>query len=143
MARGLASTLLSGKGSAVLLPAVVVMFSEPLTGAVKVAVQVMSAPKASGLGTGLGTQLCVAPAGKPVKAQVGAAAPLGPALVHTPLTVTLWPAATATGTVVTACMSACGTTVAGAWAWLFKGTKSTKLVPAVPVMVTLPLTGTV
>jgi hypothetical protein len=102
----LVSVLLLLFGSAVVLPAVVVMFSGPLAGAVNVLVQVMLAPTASGSGTGFGVQLCVAPAGRPVNTQVGAAAALGPALVQVPLTVTLCPASALAGTVVTAPMSA-------------------------------------
>jgi hypothetical protein len=89
--KDLVSTLFSksGMGSGVVEPAVVVMLKGPLAGDTKVLVQVMALPRGKLAGMGLGVQLCVAPAGKPLKAQVGAAAALGPALVHTPLTVTL------------------------------------------------------
>ena len=103
---GCVSTLLVGAGSAVTLPAVVVMLSEPTAGAAKVLEQVMLAPTASGLGTGLGRQVCVAPTGNPLNTQVGAAAGLGPALLQVPLTVTACPATGFAGTVVAATMSA-------------------------------------
>lgn len=75
--------------SAVLLPAVVVIVSGPLAGAVKLLVQLMLAPTASGFGAGLGVQVCVAPLGKPPSAHVGVAAGLGPSLVQVPDTVTV------------------------------------------------------
>jgi hypothetical protein len=142
MVSGLVLTLLPGTGSLVLLPAVVEMLNVPLAGAVKVLLQVRVALSASGLGTGLGKQLCVAPGGKPLRAQVGAVAPLGPKLVQTPLTVTGWPAVAVAGTVVTACRSACGTTPTDCWAWLLAGDGSAVVLPAVPVMVTPPEAGT-
>jgi hypothetical protein len=86
--KALVSLLLLVLGSAVLVPAVVVRLKGPLAGAMKVLVQVIAAPTAKGLGAGLGVQLWVAPGGKPLRAQVGAAAGLGPALVHVPETVT-------------------------------------------------------
>ena len=85
---GAGLTLLPVFGSAVVLPAVVVIVSGPVAGAGKVLLQVIVAPTASGLGTGLGTHDCVAPGGKPLRTQVAAAAALGPALVQVPLTVT-------------------------------------------------------
>lgn len=88
MATGLVLTLLPGVGSAVELPAVVVMFNGPDAGALNVLVQVIVAPSARGLGAGFGRQDCVAPDGSPLKAQVGAAAALGPLLVQVPETVT-------------------------------------------------------
>jgi hypothetical protein len=134
---------LAGTGSAVLEPAVVMMLSVPLAGAANVDVQVMLLPTASGSGAGLGVQVCVAPVGKPLRVQVGAAAGLGPLLVHTPLTVTGWPAFTVAGTVVTACISACGETVALICAVLLPATGSAVLEPAMPVIVTAPVGGTV
>jgi hypothetical protein len=111
---GSMSVLLVLLGSVVLVPAVAVMGKVPpgpkLLGALKVLVQVMAEPTAKGLGAGEGVQLCVAPAGKPLKAQVGLAAALGPLLVQVPVTVTGWPAATVPGTVTLAAMSACGVT---------------------------------
>ena len=86
--RGLLFTLFAGLGSAVELPAVVVMLSVPEAGVVKVLVQVTLAPMVSGFEMGFGTQLCVAPDGNPLSTQVGAAAALGPALLQVPLTVT-------------------------------------------------------
>jgi hypothetical protein len=145
--RGSVSTLLLITGSAVEVPAVVVMFKLPpaprLAGAGKVLVQVMLPPTGNGLGAGAGVQLCVAPVGKPLKAQVGAAAGLGPALVQVPLTVTGWPAVAVGGTVVEARMSACGTTVWLVLATLLGAIGSAVLVPAVPVTVTVPVAGTV
>lgn len=145
--KGLVSVLLLTIGSAVDVPAVVVMFKLPpapkLAGAVKVLAHVMLPPTGRGFGAGLGVQLCVAPGGKPLNAHVGAAAGLGPALVQVPLTVTLWPAVTVGGTVVAARMSACGTTVWLTLAVLLAGTGSAVLVPAVPVTVTAPVGGTV
>ena len=85
---GAGLTLLPVFGSAVVLPAVVVIVSGPVAGAVKVLLQVIVAPTASGLGTGLGTHDWVAPGGRPLSTQVAAAAGLGPALVQVPLTVT-------------------------------------------------------
>jgi hypothetical protein len=134
--------LLAGVGSVVLEPAVVVILSEPLAGAVKVLVHVIAALKAKGLGTGAGVQDCVAPAGKPLKAQLAAAALLGPKLVHTPLTVTLCPAKADAGTVVTARMSACGTTLKPTCWLLLSGNGSAVVEAAVPVMVALPVSGT-
>jgi hypothetical protein len=144
---GLMSVLLAGSASAVEVPAVVVMFKLPpapkLAGALKVLVQVMLEPTASGSGAGLGAQLCVAPAGKPLNAQVGAAAALGPALLHTPLTVTGWPAAMPVGTVVVARMSACSVTPTTRLSTLFVGTGSAVLEPAAPTSATLPVVGAV
>ena len=80
------STLLVGTGSAVSEPAVVVMLSVPLPGAGKVLVQVITPPTANGLLAA--EQFCTAPGGKPLRAQVGVAAALGPLLVQVPLTVT-------------------------------------------------------
>lgn len=134
-------TLLPVFGSVVLLPAVVVMLSGPLAGAVNVLVHVIVAPTANGFGAGFGVQVCVAPAGKPLNAHVGALATLGPAFVHVPLTVTGCPALTLPGTVVADCMSACGTTTSGVVATLLPGTGSAVLVLAVPVTVTVPLAG--
>ena len=88
MTIGFDATLFSGNGSGVVLPAVVVMFSEPVAGAVNVLVQVTLAPSGSGSEMGLGRQDCVAPTGNPLSAQLGAAAAEGPALVQVPLTVT-------------------------------------------------------
>lgn len=85
---GFASVLLLITGSAVAVPAVVVIFNTPLAGATKVLLQTMVAPKGNGLGATLGTQLCVAPAGNPLKTQVAAAAGLGPRFVQVPDTVT-------------------------------------------------------
>jgi hypothetical protein len=135
--------LLALFGSAVVVPALVVTLSAPLAGAGKVDVQVIASPTSSGFGTGLGVQLCVAPAGRPLSVQVGAAALLGPLLVQVPLTVTGWPATVLAGTVVAATMSACGTTVSVVLAGLFAGTGSGVVVPAVPVIVTVPLGGAV
>jgi hypothetical protein len=103
---GFVSVLLPVLGSAVVLPAVVVMLRDPLAGAVNVLLQVMTPPNAKLAGSGEGVQVCVAPGGKPLKAQLGDAAALGPALVHVPLTVTGCPAVALAGTVVTATMSA-------------------------------------
>lgn len=101
------SSLFEGAGSAVVDPARVVTLRAPLTGAAKLLlVQVMVLPLVNGLGSGLGSQLWVTPAGNPTKAQVGAAASLGPALVQVPLTVTVCPAVTLEGMVVLARMSA-------------------------------------
>lgn len=141
-ANGRVSVLLGATGSGVALPAVVVMLSVPLAGAVKVDEHVIDCPTANGLGSGLGAQVCVAPPGRPDSAQAGEAAALGPALVHTPLTVTGWPAVTLGGTLVVARMSACGVTVAGACAVLLALLGSAVLVPAVPVTVTVPEAGT-
>lgn len=95
-----------------MLPAVVEILSGPLAGAIKVLVQVIVPLTVRGLGTGEGVQLWVAPAGRPLKLQVAKVATLGPALVQTPDTVTLCPALALVGTVVSACISACGTTLA-------------------------------
>ena len=85
---GAGLTLLPVFGSAVVLPAVVVIVSGPVAGAGKVLLQVIVAPTAIGLGAGLGMHDCVAPGGRPLSTQVAAAAGLGPALVQVPLTVT-------------------------------------------------------
>jgi hypothetical protein len=139
------SVLLPGVGSAVLEPALVLMFKLPPTpkaaGAVKVLVQAMLPP--TGKGSGAGVQLCVAPAGKPLKAQVGAAAGLGPAFTQLPLTVTDRPALTEGGTVVVACMSACNNTVWLTVRLLLPATGSAVLLAAVPTTTRVPVAGTV
>lgn len=140
---GLVSVSLATTGSAVALPAVVVMFKGPPAGAVKLAVQVMAAPSARAAGKGLGVQLCVVPAGSPVNTQVGVAALLGPLLVQMPDTVTLWPALTLADTVVAAAMSARGTMLLACWAVLLAGKGSALVLPAVPTTVTVPLAGAV
>jgi hypothetical protein len=89
MGRVLVLTLLVLSVSAVLVPAVVVMFKGPVAGAMKVLEQVTLSVVRKGLGKTAGTQVWVAPGGKPLRAQVGAAALLGPLLVQVPLTVTL------------------------------------------------------
>ena len=94
MTMGLVSTLFDGFGSAVMLPAVVLMLSVPLAGAVNVLVQVIVALTVRGSGIGSGTQLCVAPGGNPLNTHVGVAAGLKPAFVQVPLTVTNCPATT-------------------------------------------------
>ena len=134
------STLFAGKGSAVKDPAVVMMASVPLAGAGKVLVHVITPPTASGLAAA--EQRCTAPTGKPLRAQLGVAAALGPLLVQVPLTVTGCPATVDAGTVVTAAMSACGTTPTDCCATLFPGVGSAVDDPAVPVTVTPPLPGT-
>ncbi len=140
---GFASMLLLIAGSAVVEPAVVVMFNGPLAGARNVLLQTIVAPTTSGLGATLGTQLCVAPAGSPLKTHVGAAAGLGPRLVHVPDTVTDCPAVAVppAGTLVTARMSACGTTATGECAVLFVLSGSVVLDAAVATTVTVPLAG--
>jgi hypothetical protein len=143
MAMGLVLTLLPLCGSAVALPAVVVMLKGPAPGAVKVLVQVMLEVMSKGLGKTAGMQVWVAPLGRPLRAQVGVAALLGPALVQVPLTVTLCPALTLAGTVVTACMSAWGTTPMDCWDWLLALKGSAVRLAAVPVTVTPPEGGIV
>jgi hypothetical protein len=143
IATGSLSLLFDVFGSAVLVPALALMFSAPNVGALKVLVHVIDEPAASGFGAGLGVQLCVAPGGKPLKAHVGLAAALGPVLVQTPLTVTGWPAATVPGTVTVAVMSACGVTPCVACAVLLALFGSVVVVLAVPVTVTPPLGGAV
>lgn len=103
---GSVSALLLVFGSAVALPAVVVILREPLAGAMKVLVHVMLLPTASAAGSGLGVHDCAAPAGNPLKAHVGLTAALKPVLEHVPDTVTLCPALTLSGTVVEATISA-------------------------------------
>ncbi len=142
-AMGRVLTLLPALGSAVELPAVVVMLSGPDAGALNVLVHVTDEPIASGFGTGFGRQDWVAPGGSPLRLQDGAAALLGPLLVHVPDTVTGCPAATDEGTVVVAAMSACGTLPTDCCAVLFDGMGSAVVLPAVPVTVTPPLAGTV
>lgn len=139
---GMVSTLLAGVGSAVVLPAVVVMLKEPLAGAIKVLVQVMALPAARLRGSGLGLQLCVAPAGRPLIAQLGLVAALKPVLAQLPDTVTLSPAFTLAGTVVAATMSAWGATLVETCTLLLAVSGSAMLLPAVPVMVMPPLPGT-
>jgi hypothetical protein len=141
IASGSVSTLLLGFGSAVLDPVVVVMLRAPTAGALKVDVQVIDCPTPNGLGAGVGVQVCVAPEGSPLNTHVADAAALGPAFVHTPLTVTGWPALTLAGTVVLACMSACGVTLVMALVELLPLTGSAVLLPAATVAVTLPLAG--
>ena len=143
ISRGLLSMLLLMTGSAVALPAIVVMLNVPLAGAVKVLLHTILAPTTSGFGTRLGRQVCAAPGGSPLKAQVGDAASLGPALVQVPETVTGWPAVADDGTVVRARMSACGITATGVCALLLEPSGSPVLDPAVPATVTVPLTGAV
>jgi hypothetical protein len=143
MGRVLVWALLALSGSAVLVPAVVVMLKGPLAGAVKVLVQVMLEVMSKGLGKTAGMQVWVAPLGRPLRAQVGVAALLGPALVQVPLTVTLCPALTLAGTVVRACMSAWGTTPMDCWDWLLALKGSAVRLAAVPVTVTPPEGGIV
>lgn len=133
---GLVSTLLAGTPSAVSDPAVVVMFSGPLAGAVKVEVQVITPFKGRGLGVGAGVQLVLAPGGRPESVQAGSVASIGPLLVHVPDTVTDWPAATAAGTVVAAAISASGAVLVLACARLLLGVGSGVEELATPVMVT-------
>lgn len=85
---GAVLTLLLGFGSAVRLPAVVLILSVPLAGAVNVLVQLMVLPTANGSGTGFGVHVTVAPAGRPLIVQVAALAGLGPLLTQVPVTVT-------------------------------------------------------
>jgi hypothetical protein len=140
---GLLSLLLALFGSAVAEPAVVVIDSGPLPGAVKLALQVIDCPEGNGFGAGLGVQVCGVPGGRPDNAQVGDAAALGPALVQVPLTFTVWPAFTVAGTVVVACRSACGVVCDDACAVLLAGFGSVVLLPATAVIVMPQLAGTV
>jgi hypothetical protein len=140
---GSVSVLLAGAGSVVLAPAVVVIDKVPVAGAVKVLEHTIVLPADRGFGAGLGVQLWIAPGGSPLSAHVGAAAALGPALVHVPLTVTGWPAMAEVGTEVLACMSARAAGVCEALAVLLAGTGSAVELPAAPVTVTVPLGGTV
>jgi hypothetical protein len=133
--------------SAVAAEALVVILSDPLAGAVNVDVQIIALPAASGSGTApLGSNVhdCVAPPGKPLKAQLAATATLIPAFVQRPLTVTDCPDSTEPmGTVVTACMSAIGDTVVFCCARLFAGAGSIVLVEASAVTTTSPEAGTI
>lgn len=141
---GLVSVLFAGAGSSVVEPAVALIDSGPLGGATKVDVQVIALLTVSGLGAGLGTQLCVAPGGNPLKLQLAAIASLTPLLVHVPETVTGWPALTLAGTLVTATISANGTTLVLACTVLLAGAGSALDEPAVPVTVSgAPLAGAV
>lgn len=144
---GLLSTLLARLLSAVAAEAVVAIFSGPLAGAVNADVQTIALPAASGSGTApLGSSVhdCVAPLGKPLKAQPAATAALMPALRQRPLTVTDCPDSTGPiGTVVTACMSAIGETVVFCCARLFEGTGSIVLAEAFAVTTTSPEAGTI
>ena len=123
-AMGLVSTLLLLTGSGVVEPAVVVMLSGPEAGALNVLVQVIDWPKGKLAGKGLGRHDCVVPAGKPLNAQVGDAAALGPALVQVPLTVTGCPAIALAGTLVVARISAAAVTATDLVSTLLAGTGS-------------------
>jgi hypothetical protein len=135
------STLLSSTGSWVALPAVVVTAIVPDAAAMNVLVQVMTEVGVNGLAAAV--QICVAPAGKPVSAQVGAAALLGPRLLHTPLTVTDCPAMTVAGNVVTAFMSAKGTTMSESVSVLLAMFGSNVALVVVPVTLIVPVVGAV
>lgn len=110
----LVSTLLAVTGSFVLLVAVVAICNVPVAGSAKVLVQVTvfdGDAASKGLGIGLGVQACTAFAGRPLSAQLAAAASLGPAFVQVPLTVMVFPAVNApAGKVVVPCMSDSNTT---------------------------------
>lgn len=88
MARVFVLVLFTGLGSSVVVPAVVRILNVPLLGAVNVLVQVMLSFSARVAGTGFGVHVLVAPGGRPVSVQLGAAAGLTPLLVHVPDTVT-------------------------------------------------------
>jgi hypothetical protein len=104
----------------------------------------MLLPTAKGSGRGLGVQTAVAPAGVEATLQVGAAAALGPLLVHVTVPLAVLPAIGLLGNPLTvATMSACGTTVVVALAVLLAGVGSAVAEAAVPVTVTLPLAGAV
>ena len=65
----------------------VVIVKAPSAGMLKVLEHVIKAPKVKPAGVALGVHVSTAPAGRPVSEQLGASAALGPALVHTPVTV--------------------------------------------------------
>ena len=135
-------TLLAPLGSLVVVPAVVVMVSGPLAGALKVLVQVIELLTVSGLGAG--AQLCVAPLGKPLSAQVGVAASLGPLLMQVPVTVTDVPAAAVDALrLVVEATSACGVTPSPLASTLLPGCGSAVDEPAVVVMLSVPEVGAV
>lgn len=102
----------------------------------------MLLPTASGLGAGLGVQVTVLPAGKPVTLHVGAAAGLGPLLVQVTVPLTVEPAGGLLGIPeIDTCMSACGVMVRGSVSVLLLATGSVVLVPAVVVIFNVPLAG--
>lgn len=146
IAMGCVATLLAGLVSCVLVPATAEILSGPVPGAAKVAVHVITpaAPTGCGSGAGLGVQVCGVPAGKPVSAQLGAAAVLGPLFVHVPVTVTDSPAFAVAGAVTAATTSTCGTVLVAACAVLLDGAGSGLDDPAVPVTVSgAPFAGAV
>jgi hypothetical protein len=102
----------------------------------------MLLPTAKGSGRGLGVQTAVAPAGVEATLQVGAAAALGPLLVHVTVPLAVLPAIGLLGNPLTvATMSACGTTAMGLVCALLAGVGSAVALPAVVVMLSGPLAG--
>jgi hypothetical protein len=82
--------------------------------------------------------------GSELTLQLGAAAGLGPLLVQVTVPVAVLPAIGLLGKPLTvAAMSACGTMVVVCCALLLAVLGSAVVLPAVPVTVTLPLTGAV
>jgi hypothetical protein len=94
--------LFVGTGSAVVDPVVIVAVTLPLTGAMYVTLHTMFAPLDNGATVGLaGVQFTVAPAGSPVNVQRAATASLGPLFAHVTMPVTVCPAFTVVGNVLT------------------------------------------
>jgi hypothetical protein len=131
------TALLAGNGSTVEDPAVPVMFTAPVAGAVKLTAQSMLCPTGRGFGAGLGVQFTVAPGGSPEGTHVGAAAGLGPAFVQLTVPATAEPAAGLDGKPLSvARISACGTGVVVADTFSLPGSGSGVAELATPVTVT-------
>lgn len=107
--------LLAGTGSVVPLTAVTVAFRLPCAVGVKLTVQEMLEPEASGVPVGTaGVHEVLAPAGSPAMEQLAKAAALGPAFVQTNDPFTGTPTLAVAGSVtLEACMSARSTGLKG------------------------------
>lgn len=133
--------LLAGSGSVVPLTAVTVAVRLPCVVGVKLTVQEMLAPEASGAPVGTaGVHEVLAPAGSPAMEQLAKAAALGPAFVQTNDPFTGTPTLAVAGSVtLEACMSARSTGLKG-WALvLLAGTGSTVLLLAVTKAAMVPV----
>ena len=138
--------LLAGTGSSMLLAAVPVMVTStlPATGAMKLTLQTMLWPTGSGLGTGLGTQLDVAPDGNELTAQLAPGAGLGPLFVQVTTPFTVDPAGAVAGKPdTTACISASGVMDNGWVSTLLLGVGSVVPLAAVVMMLNTPEAGAV
>ena len=133
--------LLAGSGSVVPLTAVTVAVRLPCVVGVKLTVQAMLAPEASGVPVGTaGVHEVLASAGSPAMEQLAKAAALGPAFVQTKEPFTGTPTLAVAGSVtLVACMSARSTGLKGCALVLLAGTGSTVLLLAVTKAAMVPV----